>query len=169
MQRIIIFTMVVVILAMVNFEIYKKEQLIAEGNSILLELAPHDPRSLIQGDYMVLRYKIARLLELQSIQKDGCLVLELDEQNVAHFKRIYQEHRALEAEEILLRFRKRKKNIRLGAESFFFQEGDAQYYNNARYGELKIVPNGESVLIGLRDVDFNLLAAPNPVNEAELN
>jgi uncharacterized membrane-anchored protein len=40
--------------------------------------------------------------------------------------------------------------VRLGAESFFFQEGHAQLYNGARYGEVRVAPSGTSVLVGLR-------------------
>ena len=160
MRRLLVFLMAIVVLAIVNFEIYQKEQLLAEGTTVLLELAPVDPRSLMQGDYMILRYKIASLPELRAVKKDGYLVIEPDDKQVAHFKRIYNEGSPLQANEILLRFRKRGHNIQLGAESFFFQEGHAKYYNNARYGELRVAPSGESVLVGLRDDELRSLAPP---------
>ncbi|MFX7329222.1 GDYXXLXY domain-containing protein, partial [Acinetobacter baumannii] len=34
----------------------QKEMLLKEGQLVLLPLAPVDPRSLMQGDYMALRY-----------------------------------------------------------------------------------------------------------------
>ncbi len=157
MRRLFVFIIAVIVLAGVNFEIYQKEQLLIEGTTILLELAPVDPRSLIQGDYMVLRYKIARLEALYEAKQDGYLVIERNEDQIAQFKRIYDENTALEAGSLLLRFRKRGSEIRLGAESFFFQEGHAKYYENARYGELKVTPSGESVLVGLRDAELKPL------------
>ncbi|HIE00807.1 MAG TPA: hypothetical protein EYP59_11055 [Thiotrichaceae bacterium] len=157
MRSLFVFIIAVVVLAGVNYEIYHKEQLLTEGTTILLELAPVDPRSLIQGDYMVLRYKIARLQALYEAKKDGYLVIERNEQDIAHFKRIYDENTPLEAGTLLLRFRKRGSEIRLGAESFFFQEGHAKYYENARYGEVKVTPSGESVLVGLRDAELKPL------------
>ena len=39
-----------------------------------------------------------------------------------------------------------------------FQEGDADLYAKARYGELKVDKSGASVLVGLRDDDFKPLA-----------
>ena len=60
MRRLLVFIIAVVVLGVVNFEIYKKEQLLAEGMTVFLELMPRDPRSIMQGDYMVLRYNIAR-------------------------------------------------------------------------------------------------------------
>ncbi|MCI5136696.1 MAG: hypothetical protein D3920_16885 [Candidatus Electrothrix sp. AW2] len=43
------------------------------------------------------------------------------------------------------------------APSFFFQEGDAKLYGEARYGELKVDESGGSVLVGLCGEDFRPL------------
>ena len=40
------------VLALVNLGIYQREQLLTRGQIVLLDLAPVDPRSLMQGDYM---------------------------------------------------------------------------------------------------------------------
>ena len=160
MRRVGNLVIAVVILIIVNFAIYQKEQLLAHGTTLLLELAPRDPRSLIQGDYMVLRYKIANEPKLWNVDQDGFLVVERDDKHLAQFKRIYNQTVPLQKNELLLRFRKRQHGIRLGAESFFFQEGHAQYYELARYGELKVAKSGESILVGLRDDKFKPLSAP---------
>jgi uncharacterized membrane-anchored protein len=52
--------------------------------------------------------------------------------------------------ELLLRYRVRDGRVRLGAESFLFQEGHAERYAGARYGELRVAEGGDSVLVGLR-------------------
>ena len=57
----------------------------------------------------------------------------------------------MHADEHLLLYRYRG-DLRLGAESFMFQEGDADLYSNARYGELKVDESGASVLIGLAEM-----------------
>ena len=131
--------------------IFQKESLLATGKPVLLELAPRDPRSLIQGDYMVLDYAISRdrgwnLGESQ----DGHLVLRLDEHGVGQFVRFHTPGTPLAPDEFLLRYRVRKRRVRLGAEAFFFQEGHAERYAPARYGELRVAANGTSVLVGLR-------------------
>src|SRR5690606_4235060 len=43
----------------VNAGIYQREQILAHGKSVILALAPVDPRSLMQGDYMALRFQVA--------------------------------------------------------------------------------------------------------------
>ncbi len=161
MRRVLIFLIAVMVLAVINFEIYKKEKLLVEGTTLLLELAPVDPRSLMQGDYMILRYKIAR--EHQKIETDGYFVIERDSKQVGHFKEVYKGE--LPESSLLLRVRKRRRGIRMGAESFFFQEGHAKYYNEARYGELRVSATGDSVLIGLRNADLKRLGPPidNPL------
>jgi len=157
-RRLLILVAAVLVLAVINFEIYKKEQLLVKGQTVLIRLAPRDPRSLMQGDYMVLRYQIARSPELRSFQaKEGFLVIELDKNQVAKFKRVYQDKTHTAENEILLQFSKRRNQIRIGAESFFFQEGHAKYYTNARYGELRVSSSGKSVLVGLRDANFKPL------------
>jgi uncharacterized membrane-anchored protein len=160
MRRLLVFVMAGVVLAGVNFEIYKKEQLLAEGMTVFLALAPRDPRSIMQGDYMVLRYRIATVPELKKVDKDGYLVIARDEKKVASFSRVYEEGTVLEKNELLLHFRFRQRRIRLGAESFFFQEGHAKDYENARYGELRVATSGKSVLVGLRDAELKPLGAP---------
>jgi uncharacterized membrane-anchored protein len=160
MRRLVNVVIAIVILIIINFTIYQQEQLLAQGTTLLLELAPRDPRSLIQGDYMVLRYKIANEPQLWNVEQDGWLVVERDDNHLAQFKRIYNQTVPLQPNEMLLRFRKRQHGIRLGAESFFFQEGHAHYYENARYGELKVAKSGKGILVGLRDDHFKPLQAP---------
>ncbi len=163
MRRIVILVSTLLVLIVVNLAIYQKEQILAQGTTLFLELAPRDPRSLMQGDYMILRYKIANKPILQQVEQDGYLVIERDSKQVAHFKRLHNDTKPLQENELLLRFRKRRRGIRLGAESFFFQEGHAQYYENARYGELKVATSGESILVGLRDPQLNAIVPSDKI------
>jgi uncharacterized membrane-anchored protein len=149
-KQIVLFLVLAVIFGAVGREIYKKEMTLVTGQIMLLELAPLDPRSLMQGDYMALRYKVAQAMPREGGGTDGCLVMKVDENGVASFGRVYTEGTALAPGEHLLRYRKRGTGIRLGAESFFFQEGHARFYNNAKYGELRVDESGNSVLAGLR-------------------
>jgi uncharacterized membrane-anchored protein len=163
MRRILVLIIAVLILGTINVAIYQQEQLLVSGTTLLLELVPVDPRSLIQGDYMALRYKIADEASHQVTKTratDGYLVVIRDNNQQARFKEIYDGKTPLKAREYLLRFRKRGEQIRLGAESFFFQEGQARYYGQARYGELRVTPTGESILVGLRDKAFKPLDDP---------
>lgn len=149
-----------IILGWVNYLVYQNEQLIATGESIFLELAPVDPRSLIQGDYMVLGYKIAREIEATDLPRDGYLVLKLEANQVAQFVRLETEQVPLTDDERRIRYRKRGRGLQLGAESFFFQEGHAKFYAEADYAELRLTESGESILLGLRGPNLEPLGPP---------
>jgi uncharacterized membrane-anchored protein len=142
-----------------NGMIARKEAAIRSGVTMYLELAPRDPRSLMQGDYMVLNHKIERETGPLADARRGRLVVKLDENGVARFVRIHRGE-PLAADEHLLRFR-RRNGVSVGANAFFFQEGHAPHYENARYGEYKVAETGESVLVGLRNADLSPAGPPS--------
>jgi len=155
MKNIIFFCATILALAAVPFLIINKESTLAEGRTMLLRLAPRDPRSLMQGDYMVLRYAMANAVPSKELESKGCLVVALNTNNVATFKRVHKGEKLQDGEH-LLAYRNRG-GLRLGAESFMFQEGDAEIYARAWYGELKVDKEGSSVLVGLCGEDFQAL------------
>lgn len=129
-----------------------KERVLERGTTMLVELAPVDPRSLMQGDYMVLDYAISRQLlgESRGWARTGEVVVRLDGAGVARFVRRHAGERLAPGEH-LLRYRRRGGRVRIGTDAFHFQEGTAERYARARYGELKVAKSGESVLVALRD------------------
>ncbi|PCJ57082.1 MAG: hypothetical protein COA79_17280 [Planctomycetota bacterium] len=153
MRNILFWGTTLLVLVVLNFLIYQKEKTLTNGQTMLLRLAPVDPRSLIQGDYMILRYEMAQKINNKKLSaNNGFIVVSLDEKKVAKFIRLHKDE-ALQPNEHLLSY-KNRGGIKLGAESFFFQEGDAKIYGQAKYGELKVDKSGKSVLVGLRDVKF---------------
>jgi uncharacterized membrane-anchored protein len=163
MKKIIFWAVTVLVFGAVNFLIVKKEDTFTHGRIMLLRLAPVDPRSLIQGDYMQLRYAITREILRAHLNKDkGYIVVSLDENHVAKFVRVHQGESLHEGEHLL--FYRNRGGVRLGAESFMFQEGDARLYEKAKYGELKVDASGASVLVGLRGEDFKPLGRGNQKN-----
>jgi uncharacterized membrane-anchored protein len=131
-----------------------KERILAEGRTVLLELAPVDPRSLIQGDYMALRYAP------KVLPASGVAVLALDASGVAAYRRL-DGGEPLAADEVRLRYRSGGVDgARYGAASFFFEEGTAAAYERARYGVLKVDEAGRSVLVGLADAEGRPIRQP---------
>jgi len=150
MRNALVLISAVAILAVLNWLVWQKEQTVSKGRTVLLQLAPRDPRSLMQGDYMILRYTIAGTLNSETLESKGKLVIKLDANQVGTVSRMDDGKTPPAADECLLIYRRRGE-MRLGAESFLFQEGDAELYTAARYGELKVDAEGNSVLVGLRD------------------
>lgn len=149
------------VLVVVNLLVLQKQRVLAGGRTVLLELRPVDPRSLMQGDYMELRYTEALVpAAAEAPALDGRIVIALDGDGVATFRR-FDDGRDPAPDEQLLRYRRRAAiglqrspdaaEVFIGAESFLFQEGHAEAYEDARYGILKVAPDGSSVLAGLAD------------------
>jgi uncharacterized membrane-anchored protein len=152
MKRVLIAGGLILAFTLPNVAIWQKERTLASGTPMLLELAPVDPRSLMQGDYMRLDYAIARsIYDQKGWPRDGQLVVSLDSAGVARFVRRHESNAPLGAGERLLRYRARDNRVRVGSDAFHFQEGQADRYAKARYGELRVDEQGSSVLVGLRD------------------
>jgi uncharacterized membrane-anchored protein len=164
------------ILAGVNYSIMGKERLLAEGRVVYLELAPVDPRSLMQGDYMALRFRagdealkalprtegrVVHGIRIPDVAPtDGRAVVALDERGIGSFARL-DAGEPLAANEALLRFRVRHSRLRMATDAFYFQEGHAKEYQSARYGEFRVAPDGELLLVALRDKDLKRLGPPS--------
>jgi uncharacterized membrane-anchored protein len=148
-----------VVLALANYSIFSREQLLTEGSVVLLQLAPVDPRSLMQGDYMALRFQVANDIRSRSAgeeSRDGHAVLTLDDRRIGTFAR-FDDGTRLAGNEVRMRYRVRERQVKFATNAFFFQEGDAQLYSKARYGELRVGADGESILTGLRDEQLSAL------------
>ena len=150
------------VLGLANFSIYSRERLIAEGRIALLELAPVDPRSLMQGDYMALRFRASDDAFGRRAKEglgDGRIVLQVDERGVAKFKR-FDDGTPLAADELRIRYRVRADEVKFATNAFFFQEGHAKIYERARYGEFRVAPDGECLLTGMRGEKLERLGPP---------
>lgn len=157
-DRILIAAGLVLVLALANWAIAGRERLRSNGRTLLLELAPVDTRSLMQGNYMRLSYKIES--DLASGQNndqdaDGRIVVALDEHQVATLVRGVSAPGA--PNQALLRYRRRNGSLRIGTDAYFFEEGTADLYSGARYGEFRVDANGDALLMALRDAKFKPL------------
>lgn len=131
------------------------ETVLNEGKPVILALAPVDPRSLMQGDYMVLDYAISREIRtnaqfnaLKEAQEHfAYALLREDENGVAHLAEL---NTALPAESLALPIRFTQDKLRLPSEDFFFPEGKGEHYAQARYAEYRI-HNGVALLSRLLD------------------
>lgn len=160
MRRAAIAIGAVAILAAVNWGAFQNETLLRDGRLVLLELTPVDPRSLMQGDYMALRFVVANAARASipgDEYADGAVVLQVNEHGVGEFVRMYAGE-PLAQQEVLMSFRVRAGRLRFATDAYFFQEGTAGTYEAARYGGFRVSPSGKSLLTTLHDKDRVLLA-----------
>ena len=139
----------VLVLGAVNWSIFAKERIKTNGERIFLALAPVDPRSLMQGDYMALRFEIVNGI---SADASGSAPLRVDSNGVATL------NPDPAAPGLRIRYRIRNGQVWLGTNAYFFEEGTARQYEGARYGEFRVDrASGEAVLVGLADKDLKTL------------
>lgn len=137
-----------VVLIVANAAIWQKEALIRHGAPVFVELAPVDPRSLMQGDYMALNYALPPSLHWSA--GDGTkLVARRAPNGVATLLRIH-EGETLAADEILIELVEKKGRLMIASDAWYFAEGEAERWSRAKYGEFRIDARGKALLVGLR-------------------
>ena len=169
---------VIALLGAVNYKVQQFEDVLATGKPVVLKIAPADPRSLMQGDYMVLDYAI--LSELQQSQfspesnesnettgidelspsgKKAYILVHLDKNHVATFCEAQSETPTDFKHctpNVYLPVRYKYWSHKLPSQEYFFAEGKERYYAQAEYAEYRF-KNGVLLLARLLDQDLNPL------------
>jgi uncharacterized membrane-anchored protein len=146
------------VLGIANAAIWQKENLIRAGTAVYVELAPVDPRSLMQGDYMRLSFRLPEQLGGGGAPTGGAVqaVARMDENGVARLLRLH-DGRALAGGEFLIDLVRRHGGLTLVTDAWYFKEGEAQRWSKARYGEFRVAPDGKALLVGLRGPNLEKL------------
>jgi len=143
-------------LAIVGYQIGTSESLLNNGKEITLELAPVDPRSMLQGDYVILRYEIAEVneYELKNLHSGNkvFILAKQDQHGIYHREKIltsvdprdYQ----LDQDEVLIAGKYNGYNgIIIGIESYFVKEGTGlELQRHAKHAKVKVSKNGNALL-----------------------
>lgn len=160
-SRILIIINLLLLLGYFNWAVREKEQTLANGKLILMRLAPADPRSIMQGDYMKLYYEESNTELVDSTTLDqGFAILQTDYFNVGKIVRLQKSIRPLNEGEIALKYKySRYDGLVFGSENYFFEEGQGDIYEKAVYGAYKIDDMGDCLLIGLYDKDYLQLSS----------
>lgn len=138
------------ILIAVNATILARESLLEHGQEVLLRLAPLDPRSLMQGDYMALRFEISPSIARHAGASDGRVVVKVAADKTGNFSRM-DDGSPLSADERLLEFKTRKREVKIVTDAYFFEEGSRQRFERARYGVFRVGHDGKALLTDLAD------------------
>lgn len=148
-----------VVLCVANGLIIQKEMKKASAETVYLMLAPVDPRSLMMGDYMALNYDLSNTLRSVATA-DGSVVVSRDSRKVGSFAGLYV-GKPLNAGELVLKFRVRGVRYEVGPTAYYFQEGKAESFWKAKYGELRVTSDGDCLLIGLCNENLVRIDAKN--------
>ncbi|NCN08231.1 MAG: GDYXXLXY domain-containing protein [Leptospira sp.] len=143
------------------YAIIGKEEIRENGKLVLLPLVPVDPRSMFQGDYMILNYDWSKFESTSNVKKfrRGFLLFEIESGVI---KPIRLSHEAVDSHNGLysIKYFRSDYDFKIGAESYFFQEGQADLYSSAKFAGIKFLPNstsGDKLLVGLYDESKSLI------------
>lgn len=150
-------------LGSVELDVRGKEQVLAAGDKLFVALAPRDPRSLLQGDYMALNFALPREIfaTLPAGQREVLVVARRDARGIATVVRHAVAGRAetLAADELLLPLKWMNGGWTLVSDAFHFPEGLGAPFAGARFGEFRTLPDGQALLVGLADARLRPLTA----------
>lgn len=155
------------VLVVMTRNIIKYENHLATGDTVLLALAPVDPRGFMQGDYMTLSYALERdvFAALNKdpgsypINKQGYVIVALDQHNVGQLVRLAaNQSKNLASNEMAIHYRIRNGVMQLATNAFFFQEGHGEAFEAAEYGLFRVNDKGEPLLTNLVDKDFKVIS-----------
>ncbi len=149
-------------LVVANLGIQQKERLIAQGQPLFVALAPVDPRSLMQGDYMRLRFTLPPDLPEDTGAFGGGqrphLVAKRDERGVATLSGPHVAGSALAQDELLIELTPKNGEWVLVSDAWFFREGEATRFEEAKFGEFRVSPDGQALLVGMADAQLRRIA-----------
>jgi uncharacterized membrane-anchored protein len=137
--------------------IMQKESIIARGQPVYVELAPVDPRSLMQGDFMRLNFRVpppAADLPVTGTVPRPRMVARRDARGVATLQRLHEAGTPLAADEMLLALTPKDGRWVLVTDAWFFREGDGERWARAKYGEFRVTPEGQALLVGMADAQL---------------
>ncbi len=147
----------VVIISMILYNVLP----ILTGTEVLLEIKPIDPRDLLRGDYVTLKYAVSQVYMRDKIGKDVIVVLKTDENNVAQIDYI-EDFSSNVKGKLYLRGKVRKNGIKYGIESYFVKEKTGREIerkinsSSKSYARVKIASNGKAKVTGLElNKEFN--------------
>lgn len=155
------------VLVLMTMNIAKYENHLATGDTVLLALAPVDPRGFMQGDYMTLSYALERDV-FAALNRDpgsyptneqGYVIVALDKHNVGQFVRLAADNQPenLATDEMAIHYRIRNGTMQLATNAFFFQEGHGEAFEAAQYGLFRVNDKGEPLLTEMVDSNFQII------------
>lgn len=128
-----------------NLLVARKQHSLLGGRVVYLPLAPVDPRSLMQGDYMQLRYA------LPTPQPDwpasGLLAADVDTRGVLSDLRRGDGP-------VHVGYKLKNGKLWVATDAFYFEEGSASRYQQAAYGKFHLSDTGSLTLQGLASAEL---------------
>ena len=157
-KRLLLGATILLQFALLGYQVWGSESILTNGMTVKLELAPVDPRSLLQGDYVQLSYTIATLSDTDfEAGKKLRIVLRKQENGIHGYSGFYEQDGVWnqpyekQADDVIINGTTvGYQRIEYGIESFFVPEGTGlEVERTAKYAIIKIGSKGDALLESL--------------------
>ena len=151
------------VLGVVNWDVRGKEQVIATGQPVLVPLVPVDPRSLMQGDYMALNFALPQNVReglAQTIAPTALVRASVDAKGIASIQALVAADATPGQGEVILPLKRLKGRWVLVTDAYFFPEGTGAVFEQAKFGDFRVLPDGRALLVGLADAQGVVIPVP---------
>ncbi len=151
----------VAVLSYFGMEIAHKEDLLKHGTQVYLKLRPTDPRSLMQGDYMRLRFAITDEIPYadtkDSWREGKGIMYTIVSVPDGEYIRTQMDLEGIAPSEAAIKIFYDNHGYYLSSENYFFEEGTGRLYNNAKYALVVVDDEGNIYIKNLCDKDRNVI------------
>lgn len=146
-----------VVFIFMNVQIVQKESIKNNGEVIYFKLAPVDPRAFMLGDYMALNFE--HNLRNYSDQNMQTFIVTLSDQKVAINAEPYEGTTVKDNQRLF------KIQDKLRPDRFYFQEGHAKKYEEAKYGLFRYISPSQFLLDDMTDEELIIINPQSKSNE----
>ena len=146
-----------VVFIFMNVQIFQKESIKNDGEVIYFKLAPVDPRAFMLGDYMALNFE--HNLRNYSDENMQTFIVTLNDQKVVIDAEPYQGTTVNDNQRLF------KIQDQLRPDRFYFQEGHAKSYEEAKYGLFRYVSPSQFLLDDMTDETLAIIIPQNKPSE----
>lgn len=138
----------------IGIQSFTSEKLLAEGDLIKLELQPVDPRSLLQGDYVIFNYQINDLEVEEGAWNKKVKVLLREKNGIYEYAENYQmdrkwhkDYQEQPGDVIINGTMYGSRSVIYGIESYFVPEGTGrELETSAKYAYVRVSESGNALL-----------------------
>ena len=133
------------------------ENVLSNGRIVYIALRPVDPRSLIQGDYMAVAFDVDKLPPPREINGEVLALADIDARSIAKIQGLAEPGARPAPGQIAVKLRQKSRRWFVGTDAYFFEEGRADAFASAKYGQFRLGPDGRLLLVAMTDAELNVI------------
>jgi len=133
------------------------EDVLANGRIVYISLRPVDPRSLIQGDYMAVAFDTDKLPAPRDINGEVVALADIDDRSIAKIQGLAEPGFTPQPNQIAVKLRQKSRRWFVGTDAYFFEEGHADDFAQAKYGQFRLGRDGRLLLVAMTDENLKVL------------